>query len=138
MKVEESFATLFRRARAQSEDPATGKPYTQARLGELLGLSDTLLSQWEKGVGVPSLATVNDIARFLPVTVLELLRSMGADVETGPAGLTQFDRDLLAAARPLNTPNLRRTALAVVRALRPLPEDSDSSDQQPRRRRPAV
>jgi transcriptional regulator with XRE-family HTH domain len=104
---------------ARSEDPATGRPFTQVRLGELLGVSDSLLSQWESGKGQPTLDVVNAIPHYLrTVTVAQLLRSLGAEIEPEPVGLSEDERELLTAYRRLRAvPILQESAIRLLRAL---------------------
>lgn len=119
--VEISFATLFRDARLQTEDPTTGKSYSQARVGDLLGVSDSLVSQWESGDRTPSVDMVNAIPKVLPLTVTAICRSLGYEVEEAMPHLMEDERELLAAYRRLRgSPILQETALRVVRAM-PVP-----------------
>lgn len=49
------------------------KGYTQARLAEILNVSNRTVSKWEKGDGYPDVTLLPEIAKALGVTVDELL-----------------------------------------------------------------
>ncbi len=46
---------------------------TQKDLGELLGINPKTISKWERGVNAPDIALLTEIAKYLNVTVEELL-----------------------------------------------------------------
>lgn len=108
-----TLGSLLRDKRLASEDPRTGEPYTQDRLAELLGVGrGSTISSWERGAtkGL-KVEHVNRLAELLPVTVAELCRSIGYEVED--QALTQDERRLLAAFRRLRAvPILQQGALA--------------------------
>lgn len=49
------------------------KHYTQARLAELLGVSDKAISKWETGKGLPDITLMEPLSRALGVSVIELM-----------------------------------------------------------------
>lgn len=109
-----SFASTLKGARDRTVDPTTGRPYTQIRVGELVGFSDSQISKWEHGEGVPSPEIVNLLARYLDITVTEFVTALGFDLE--PSALTEDERDLLAAYRRLprnQQPGVRRAIRAL-------------------------
>lgn len=107
-----SFATVLRDARERTIDPTTGRAYTQIRLGELLGVSDSLISKWEHGEGVPAPELANEIAKYLDVTVAALVEAIGFALER--TALTAEERLLLAAFRRL-PPDHRQVTIGQVR-----------------------
>ena len=46
---------------------------TQARLAELISVSDKAVSKWETGKGLPDLTLIDPLARALGVSVMELM-----------------------------------------------------------------
>ncbi len=120
-----SFGTLLRDARRRTIDPSTGSPYTQVRLGALIGVSDSQISKWEHGEGVPSPEVASELARLLDgVSVASIAEAVGFDLE--PSSLTGDERELLRMYRRLG-PDLRDTALRVVSAL-PVPQQYRQSN----------
>lgn len=117
---EVSFGDLLRDRRKKSEDPGTGAPYTQERLGELLGVSAKLISAWETSAQAPPLLPeyFNRLAELLPVKTLELLQAAGLNV--APETLVPLEREMLAAFRRLGRwPGLQESAIRLVDALPP-------------------
>ena len=51
------------------------KGMTQAELAEKLHVTDKAVSRWERGVGFPTIATLEPLAAALEVSVLELMKS---------------------------------------------------------------
>lgn len=83
--VDRNFAQVVREARLASRDPMTGRAYTMARLAEFLHVSKSLVSAWESGrsEGI-SVDALNGLAEYLPVSVEELLRSLGYNLKRTP------------------------------------------------------
>ena len=54
-----------------------GRRLTQARLAELLGVTDKAVSRWETGRGLPDLTLLEPLAKALGISVPELLCSCG-------------------------------------------------------------
>ena len=50
-----------------------GRRLTQARLAELLGVTDKAVSKWETGRGLPDLTLLEPLAKALGISVPELL-----------------------------------------------------------------
>ena len=50
-----------------------GRRLTQARLAELLGVTDKAVSRWETGRGLPDLTLLEPLAKALGISVPELL-----------------------------------------------------------------
>lgn len=48
---------------------------TQAKLAEMLGVSDKAVSKWEQGSRLPDISILNDLSRILNITTTELLDS---------------------------------------------------------------
>lgn len=48
---------------------------TQAKLGEMLGVTDKAVSKWEQGSRFPDISILNDLSRILNITTIELLNS---------------------------------------------------------------
>jgi transcriptional regulator with XRE-family HTH domain len=46
---------------------------TQRELGEQLNVSDKTISKWERGMGCPDIASINDLAEVLGVNATEIL-----------------------------------------------------------------
>lgn len=126
---EETFGQLLRRAREVSTDPLTGDPYTQMRLGEVLGMSDAIISRWETGKSSPSVDVINALPALLPTLgMADMLRGLGYHLP-GTAGLAPDEREVLADYRALRDPGQRVTARRLLRALAPDPVGARS---QPR------
>ncbi|MGM9588834.1 MAG: helix-turn-helix domain-containing protein [Faecousia sp.] len=49
------------------------KHFTQAKLAELLGVSDKAISKWETGKGLPDITLIEPLAKALGVSVIELM-----------------------------------------------------------------
>lgn len=49
------------------------KHFTQAKLAELLGVSDKAISKWETGRGLPDVTLIEPLAKALGVSVIELM-----------------------------------------------------------------
>lgn len=124
--VSNSFGQWLRAARLETIDETTGRPYTQARLAELMNISDSKVAAWESGqIQTISPEDGRMISRILRRPEVELVEAMGWDV--GNAGLTDDERRLLAAFRRLrDVPILQQGALASLEgmpaALGPLSE----------------
>lgn len=50
------------------------KNYTQKDLASKLGLTDRAISKWERGLGCPDISYLEDLAKILDISVVELLR----------------------------------------------------------------
>lgn len=112
----------MRRARLATEDPLTGGSYSQLRLGELLGVSDAIISRWENGRGAPGRDYLNALVALLPTLGMpEALRALGYHLPD-TAGLLTDERELLAEYRALPAPDQRVLAHRLIRALHPNPQ----------------
>lgn len=49
------------------------KKLTQEKLGELIGVADTTISKWERGVNAPDISVLNKLSDILEVSVREIL-----------------------------------------------------------------
>ena len=56
------------------------KRMSQAKLGDLLGVSRAAVSEWEKGKSIPRLDKLAEISRFFGVSLSELSGTPGDDV----------------------------------------------------------
>lgn len=61
---------------------------TQKDLGELLGINPKTISKWERGVNAPDIALLTEIAKYLNVTVEELLA--GEKIKRGKLSIKRF------------------------------------------------
>lgn len=78
---------LIRERRALSSDPATGEPYTQQRIADVIGRSRQTVTALEKGaVDVPPPKIANKLADILPVSVEELLLAAGYHLRSSGIG----------------------------------------------------
>ena len=50
------------------------KDLTQKDLAELLSVSSKTISEWERGISTPDISLLDDLARVLDTTILELLK----------------------------------------------------------------
>lgn len=50
------------------------KDMTQKELAKLLGVTGRTVSEWERGISSPDISLIDDLARILDTTILELLR----------------------------------------------------------------
>ena len=48
---------------------------TQARIAEKLHVTDKAVSRWERGVGLPDIGSLEDLAQVLEVSLVELMRA---------------------------------------------------------------
>ena len=48
---------------------------TQAQLAEKLNVTDKAVSRWERGVGLPDIGSLEDLAQSLEVSLVELMRA---------------------------------------------------------------
>ena len=55
------------------------KGLTQKELASKLGLTDKAISKWERGLGCPDISLLEDIADYLDVSVLELIKGKRLD-----------------------------------------------------------
>lgn len=129
---EKSFAGLLRTAREASTDPLTGTHYTQLRLGELLGVSDAIISRWETGLGCPkNEAVLNRLPELLPsLDLAEILRSLGYRLPL-TVGLSPEEREVLQAYRSIDDPAQRERARRLLLLLSP----AGLAQPPPRKRR---
>lgn len=49
------------------------KKLTQGKLGEIIGVTDTTISKWERGVNAPDISILNKLSEVLEVNVSEIL-----------------------------------------------------------------
>lgn len=68
------------------------KRMTQKELADRLHLSDKTISKWERGLGCPDIASINDLAEVLGVNVTEILsgEDLLNDNDTGNMKKTKF------------------------------------------------
>ena len=94
---------------------------SQRELAKMVNLSDTYMSQLERGLHEPSIRVLRSIATGLNVGVDNLLRFMGAESET--EGAEHGELTLTAEAGILGDPDLtetqKRALLEVLRNFRP-------------------
>lgn len=57
------------------------KNLTQKELAKMLGVSAKTVSEWERGVSNPDISLLDDLARILDTTILELLRGKELEKE---------------------------------------------------------
>lgn len=50
------------------------KGYTQKQLADKMHLSDRTISKWERGVGLPDISLLSELANFLEINVEEILK----------------------------------------------------------------
>lgn len=124
-----NFGALLKSRREATLDETTGKPYTQARIAELLAdrvgepISRTAIAEWETGATKKLRPQfVNALSTILPMTVSEAVQAMGYETTEGPR-LTDEERQLLAMYRRLK-PDLRRAVRRVAQELHEPLEDS--------------
>lgn len=116
MKVDENFAGLISRILAHT-DPLTDRPYEGKRVAELLNVSDSLITRWKKGETTPTMQTINRIPEVFPfITITEVLRSIGANLQEENPGLMDDERQVVRLYKALPA-HLRPTALAVIEAM---------------------
>lgn len=84
---------------------------TLQELGDMFGLTKQAVSQWERGVSVPDLAKLSELARFFDVSI--------ADLTGTPPSAASID-DELRTLDPATAHVLRESFLASIRALKPL------------------
>lgn len=114
--VTELFAALLKEARRESYDPLTGRPYTQDRLGELLGVSNSAISKWETGHGVPGdPETIYRLAERLGRPSGPFMAAAGIKVESPP--LTDREMRLVAILKLLPEEPLQEEFLVLSQAL---------------------
>lgn len=49
------------------------KKLTQGKLGEIIGVTDTTISKWERGINAPDISVLNKLSDVLEVSVSEIL-----------------------------------------------------------------
>lgn len=54
---------------------------TQKELADKLGVTDRAISKWERGLGCPDVSLLEDVAKALGVSILELLKGEHLEVE---------------------------------------------------------
>lgn len=114
-QVVKDFSRLVRDARERTLDPAAGRPLTQQQLAKALGVSPSLVSAWETGgSAAPSREMINAMARIMPVSVEEILSSLGYEVRLMP--LSEEEREILQHFRRAS-PGERRLLLGAARSV---------------------
>ncbi len=132
-----NFGSLVRSTRESTIDPTTGRPYTQARVAELVAdlsgepVSRSLVAGWESDeIELPRIKHLNALPKVLPVSVEDLVRALGLEFESAP--MREKERRMQRAFRRLSrTPILEDTALRVVEAMAQPPQETE---YKPRRR----
>lgn len=56
---------------------------TQKELAEKIGVTDRAISKWERGLGCPDISLLEDVAKILNVSILELLKGEHIDNKDG-------------------------------------------------------
>lgn len=121
--ADRNFGKLLRETRETTVDPYTDKPYTQARIAELVAeitgesVSRSLVASWEADeIDLPRISHLNALPRILPISLEDLLTALGLDLEMAP--MKESERRLHRAFRRLSkTPILEDTALRVIEAM---------------------
>src|SRR5436189_5679215 len=94
-----SFGKWLKTSRLSTIDPASGRPYSQARLAQALGVSAAKVASWESGHIVScSPRDAGGLARILNRGQSEILRAMGYQVDPT---LADDEIELLAVFRQL-------------------------------------
>ena len=57
------------------------KKLTQAKLGEVLGVSDRAVSKWERGISMPDVSLMQPLCKTLDITVNDLLNGEVVDMK---------------------------------------------------------
>lgn len=57
------------------------KKLTQAKLGEVLGISDRAVSKWERGISLPDVSLMQQLCKTLDITVNDLLNGEVVDMK---------------------------------------------------------
>lgn len=60
------------------------KNLTQEKLGELLGVTDSTISKWERGVNAPDISVLNKLSDILEVSVREILNGCKKEENNQP------------------------------------------------------
>lgn len=60
------------------------KKLTQEKLGELIGVTDTTISKWERGVNAPDISVLNKLSDILEVSVREILNGCKNEQNSQP------------------------------------------------------
>ena len=68
MKDKKGFGTFIKEKRIQ-------KNYSQKDLAELLFVSESAVSKWERGVSYPDITLISDICKVLDISEKELIQS---------------------------------------------------------------
>jgi len=93
---------------------AKGK-YTQEQLAEEIGKTPEAISNIERGLSLPTLQTLIDIAKALKVPLSALVGDLAAKVKKAPKRL-ELDLELQAAADKLDERNLE-AAIKIIEVL---------------------
>lgn len=94
---------------AQVRELRLKRRMTLQELGDMFGLSKQAVSQWERGVSVPDLAKMAELARFFNVSIAELTGT--------PNAKTSID-DELRALDDATAHILRESFLSTIRAMK--------------------
>lgn len=73
---------------------AAGK--TQKELGEILGVSEAMVCQWETGARVPKQETIKKIADGLGITPFDLIGAEWFDIQSGPEKIKEIAEGVAA------------------------------------------
>ena len=60
------------------------KKLTQEKLGEIIGVTDTTISKWERGINAPDISVLNKLSDILEVSVREILNGCRLVVHNHP------------------------------------------------------
>lgn len=60
------------------------KKLTQEKLGEIIGVTDTTISKWERGVNAPDISVLNKLSDILEVSVREILNGCRKEENNQP------------------------------------------------------
>lgn len=60
------------------------KKLTQEKLGEIIGVTDTTISKWERGINAPDISVLNKLSDILEVSVREILNGCRKEENNQP------------------------------------------------------
>lgn len=83
---------------------------TQQELADMFGMTKQAVYSWEKGVSVPDLAKLSELARFFDISIVELTGTPPAEASID---------DELRTLEPATAHVLRESFRATIQALKP-------------------
>ena len=72
------------------------KNLTQEKLGSILGVTDNVISKWERGITAPDLSLLNKLSEVLEISISELLNGQRDDKNTPDSlitGITYYTKE---------------------------------------------